>query len=191
MPLLFFAHRLNEVVHLVNFIFSGGGSHSRQACFWGIRWGFFCLCLLGVCGSCLCLLFGGGERVHSLAIWPCWWHWKHLPSFMYCLRSSSESFLKGKEAVASTSMALGSCALGWLCPVFWVGPELLAPGPIRMSLKCWVSILAVFCQSAMFLGMVSLIRQAWYKPRGSPFLKNSMFLGHLYLIRQSLPIFQR
>src|SRR6266571_1419739 len=136
--------------------------------------------LVSVALACVCGL--GGGRVHSLAMWPCWRHRKHLPSFMYCLRSSSESFLKGKEAVASTSIALGSCILGRLCPVFWVGPELLAPGPIRMSLKCWVSILAVFCQSAMFLGMVSLIRQAWYKPRGSPFLKNSMFLGHLYLI---------
>ncbi len=44
---------------LVNFIFSGGGSHPGQAHFWGVRWGFFSLHLLGVCGSCLCLWFGG------------------------------------------------------------------------------------------------------------------------------------
>src|SRR6266702_6551273 len=96
---------------------------------------------------------------------------------MYCLRSSSESFLKGKEVVVSTSIAFGSRALGGLCPMFWVGPEFLAPGPMVMSLKRWVSVLVVFCQSAMFWGMVSLIRQAWYKPGGSPFLKNSMVPG--------------
>src|SRR6266571_1722985 len=122
--------------------------------------------LVSVALACVCGL--GGERVHPFAMWPCWWHRKHLPSFMYCLRSSSESFLKGKEVAASTSIALGSRAFGRLCPVFWVGPEFLAPGPMVMSLKRWVSVLAVFCQSAIFWGMVSLIRQARYKPGGSP-----------------------
>src|SRR6266702_2464678 len=102
---------------------------------------------------------------------------------MYCLHSSSKSFLKGKEVVALTSIALGSCVLGRLCPVFWVGLEFLAPSPMTISLKRWVSVLVVFCQSAIFWGMVSLIRQAQYKPGGSPLLKNSIVpvasLSHL------------
>src|SRR6266702_3559441 len=59
MPLFSFIHRLNEVVCLVDFVFSSGGSHSGRACFWGVRWGLFCLRLLGVCGSCLCLWLKG------------------------------------------------------------------------------------------------------------------------------------
>src|SRR6266702_5362523 len=59
MPFFLFIHRLEEVVCLANFVFGGGGSHSGRACFWGVRWGFFCLSLLDVCGSCLCLWFGG------------------------------------------------------------------------------------------------------------------------------------
>ncbi len=61
MPFFFFIHRLNEVVCLANFIFCSGGSHSGRARFWGVRWGFFCLRLLGVCLLPVSVVWGVGS----------------------------------------------------------------------------------------------------------------------------------
>src|ERR1700744_4067682 len=118
----------------------------------------------------------GGALGQFLEMCPLFWQWKHLPSDRRRFFSSSVSFLKGIEVVASMSIAFGSF-FGRFCPTLWVGPKDVVPGPALRSFHLWASFLAADCHWAIVIGMVSRIRQALNSPFGSPFLKNSTVPG--------------
>src|ERR1700744_6635114 len=101
----------------------------------------------------------GGALGQFLEMCPLFWQRKHLPSDRRRFFSSSVSFLKGIDVVASMSIALGSF-LGRFCPTLWVGPKDEVPGPALSRFHLWASFLAADCHWAIVAGMGFSLRQA-------------------------------